>query len=48
MDRRIEVCESEGRVCVCEVVEVSSIFRLIRRDVSLSRIIPTLDLRWMG
>jgi hypothetical protein len=37
VDRRREICEWHGCVCVCEAIRVSSMFRLIHRTVELVR-----------
>ncbi len=42
---RREVYECDGWVCDLEVIGVSSIFKLIRKDADLSRMLPTFDMR---
>ena len=44
VDKRREVCEWEGCVCVCETVGASSMLRIIRKTVTLARMLLTLDL----
>ena len=47
VNRRREVCELEGCVCVyTETIGASSMLRLIHRSVALVRMFPTLDLNW--
>ncbi len=42
---RREVCECDGWVCDLDVIVVPSKLRVIRKDSTLSRILPTRDLR---
>ncbi len=42
------VWEWERSVCVREVIGVSSMLRLIRRDMILTRMLSTLDLTELG
>ena len=41
---RQEVCECDGCVCDLDVMDVPSTLSVIRKDVVLTRVSPTLDL----
>ncbi len=40
---RRDVCDCDGRVCVLEVIGVSSILSVIRKPSTLTRVLPTFD-----
>jgi hypothetical protein len=43
---RRDVSEWDGWVCVLDVIDTPSILRLTRKPATLTRVLPTLSLRW--